>query len=186
MRRFQLNDSLLDSPEHAFDGGREERYDASGFGPIIEEMEDQGAIVFHDVPGDGFSLDHVAIHPTGIYVLETSHWIAPGRDRSVVSFDGASISLNGEAHSDEPITRARATGAWLRDMLQSATGRPVVVRPTLVFPGWFVESEQPLDADMLVLSPGALPRFLANARPVLSGQDVMLVAYHLSRYIGGS
>ena len=37
---------------------------------------------------------------------------------------------------------------------------------------------------MLVVNPGALPGFVANATPVLSRQDVMLVAYHLSRYIG--
>lgn len=149
-------------------------------GPVLDRLEAQGAIVIHGIPGEGFRLEHVAIHPTGVYVLEDGNTAGT---QGVVNFDGTTLSLNGAERSDALITRARAAGTWLQQLLQASTGRPVLVRPTLVFPGGLVESEQPLDADMLVVSPGALPGFVANARPVLSREDVMLVAYHLSRYV---
>jgi hypothetical protein len=181
--KAQLNDSMLDSPDQGFEGIGQDRDREAAFGPVLEQLEEQGAIVFQDVPGRGFDLDHVAIHPTGIYVFDTSTWSTPGRDHAVVNFDGSSIRLNGDECTDKPIIKARAASAWLQGMLQSATGRRVMVRPTLVFPGRFVESAQALDAELWVLSPGAVAKAVANASPVLSRQDVMLAAYHLSRYI---
>jgi hypothetical protein len=40
-------------------------------GEQLECMRAQGAQVFHDVPGDGFNLDHVVISTHGIYAIET-------------------------------------------------------------------------------------------------------------------
>ena len=147
-RRLSQNDDLPGSPEESFDRDEPHRYSHTVLGPMLEQLEEQGAIVFDDVPGKDFQLEHVAIHPTGVYVLENV--ATAGQDHTVVNFDGTSMRLNNEP-ADEPIARAKAASAWLRELLQSATGRTVLVRPTLVFPGWFVESEQPLDADMLVL-----------------------------------
>lgn len=181
-RTTAQNEIELSSTAESFERPGTCRDSDTALAPVLDRLEGQGAIVFHDVPGEGFDLDHVVIHPTGVYVLDTVTTSAPGR--SAVNFDGSALRLNGGEPGDSLITRARAASAWLQELLESATGRPVLVRPTLVFPGGFVESEQALDADMLVVNPGALPGFVANARPVLSRQDVMLVAYHLSRFIG--
>jgi hypothetical protein len=37
----------------------------------LECLRESGAQVFHDVPGDGFNLDHVVISNHGIYAIET-------------------------------------------------------------------------------------------------------------------
>jgi hypothetical protein len=40
-------------------------------GQFLELLRENGAKVFHDVQGEKFNLDHVIIHPSGIYVVET-------------------------------------------------------------------------------------------------------------------
>jgi nuclease-like protein len=36
-------------------------------GQLLEQLRENGAQVFHDVPGEGFNLDHVVISTHGIY-----------------------------------------------------------------------------------------------------------------------
>ena len=40
-------------------------------GQFLEELRAKGATVFHDIPANGFNVDHVVISPKGIYIIET-------------------------------------------------------------------------------------------------------------------
>lgn len=40
-------------------------------GQFLERLRENGAKIFHDIPGDGFNLDHVVVHSSGVYVIET-------------------------------------------------------------------------------------------------------------------
>jgi hypothetical protein len=37
----------------------------------LEELRVLGYAVFHDIPGDGFNIDHVLVGPRGVFVIET-------------------------------------------------------------------------------------------------------------------
>jgi len=57
-------------------------------------------------------------------------------------------------------------------------------QPVVLFPGWYIEStRQGKNPGAWVLNPKALPKFIENEPDIISREDVMLAAYHISRYI---
>ena len=154
-------------------------------GQFLEGLREAGARIFHDVPGDGFNLDHVVISRRGIYVIETKTITKPGPDARVV-FDGEQITVAGHRPDRDPVKQASAEATWLHRLLDQSTGRAFPVRGVVVYPGWWVErTNRNRNAKVWVLEPKALPAFIENAPAVISPDDVALAAYHLSRYIRG-
>ena len=41
---------------------------------FLQRLRADGAQIFHDVPADGFNLDHVVVADKGIFVIETKTW----------------------------------------------------------------------------------------------------------------
>lgn len=63
-------------------------------GQSLEELRAGGAIILHDIVGNGFNVDHVVISPHGIYVVETKTFSKPkGKDARVV-FDGEKVPVS--------------------------------------------------------------------------------------------
>jgi len=48
-------------------------------GQFLEGLREGGARIFHDVPAEGFNLDHVVISTHGIYVVEPRRSPSPRR-----------------------------------------------------------------------------------------------------------
>jgi hypothetical protein len=71
-----------------------------------------GARIFHDIPGDGFSLDHVVISTHGLFVIETKTWSKRSPDDRV-TFDGTRLLVGGRTPSRDPIRQVRAASDWL-------------------------------------------------------------------------
>jgi Nuclease-related domain len=140
-----------------------------------------GAHVLHDVPGDGFNLDHVIISTHGIYAIETKTRNKPSPKARVI-VDGDSLTVAGYAPDRNPIEQVTAAARWLEKTLQASTGKRFFVRGVVVFPGWFVE-QRGARGDVWVLEPKALPRFIENAPTMIPPSDVSLAADHLSRYV---
>ncbi len=57
-------------------------------GQNLEELRADGARVFHDVPADGFNLDHVLVMSQGISVIETKTWSKRGRNSTISARGG--------------------------------------------------------------------------------------------------
>jgi hypothetical protein len=147
----------------------------------LECLREQGAQVFHDVPGEGFNLDHVVISTHGIYAIETKTRTKPS-SRARVIVAGESLTVAGYAPDRKPIEQVSAAARWLEKTLQQSTGRRFFVRGVVVFPGWFVEQKGPR-GDVWVLEPKALPAFIENAPAMIPPSDVALAAFHLSQYV---
>ena len=57
----------------------------------------------------------------------------------------------------------------------------------MLFSGCRIEpTAESKQSDVWVLNPKALPAFIANSQKRLSGEDVRLVAFHLSRFVRAS
>lgn len=154
-------------------------------GQFLDGLREAGARIFHDVPGDGFNLDHVVISPRGIYAVETKTITKPGPDARVV-FDGEHVAVAGHRPDRDPVRQACAEATWLSRLLKQSTGRTFPVRGVVVYPGWWVErTNRERHAETWVLEPKALPAFIENAPVAISQEDVAMAAYHLSRYIRG-
>jgi hypothetical protein len=108
----------------------------------LNQLMRDGAYVFHDVPANGFNIDHVIVLPKGVYAVETKNRMKPKRDRGSedanVVFDGQRLQFPGWSES-EPLDQAIRQARWLEQWLSSAVGDKVRVRPVLALPGWYVE-----------------------------------------------
>jgi hypothetical protein len=147
----------------------------------LECLRESGAQVLHDVPGEGFNLDHVVISTHGIYAVETKTRTKPSPKARVV-VDGDSLTVAGYTPDRNPIEQVTAAARWLERRLQDSTGKRFFVRGVVVFPGWYVE-QRGSRGDVWVLEPKALPAFIENAPTMITPSDVTLAAFHLSQYV---
>jgi hypothetical protein len=153
-------------------------------GQFLERLRVDGAQIYHDIPADGFNLDHVVISPQGIFVIETKTW-SKRSPNDKVAFDGARILVGGRTPTRDPVTQIRAAVDWLRRTLEESIGKQFPVRGVIVFPGWFVEPMTPEQkaTGIWVLEPKALPSFIEHEPNLISDSDVSLAAFHLGRYV---
>lgn len=143
-----------------------ERYVAD----CLEPLKFKGWSIFHDVPFDGatgkFNIDHVAVGPNGIWVIETKsvrkrRESEPKVKEWEVSWDGAKLKWpwGDDRHGiDQAMNNARSLRAWF----QEQTGRDIPVCCVVTFPGWSVV-ERKL-ADIRVANPKKLGEVLTGRK----------------------
>jgi len=151
-------------------------------GRMLDGLRSLGYTVFHDIPGDGFNIDHALIGPGGIFAVETKTWSKPDGRRAEVDYDGKRVLVDGHAPERDPVAQAEAVGDHLRDILKRMTDREIAVRPVLLFPGWWT-NPQPRNARVWVLHPKALRSFLSNESVKLSREDVALFVDRLTLHL---
>ncbi|WP_158091782.1 nuclease-related domain-containing protein [Idiomarina sp. A28L] len=153
-------------------------------GQFLERLRSDGAEVFHDVQGDNFNLDHVVIHRSGIYVVETKTMSKPATGKTELVFDGQQVFRNGKALLRNPVIQVSAASAWLRELLEDSSGRKVAVKGIVTFPGWFIHSSHNTSKNNIwVLNPRAIPSFIGKQTASLSAEDVHLLKFHLGKYV---
>ena len=151
---------------------------------VAEELDNlraTGCIVFHDIRGNNFNLDHVVLSQKGIFVVETKTFSKPTNKEAQVHFDGKQLNIDGLGTKNEILTQVEAESTWLKEMLKKSTGKDFMIKPVIVFPGWFINSQD--YSRIWVLNPKGVPKFIEKENNILNKEDVMLAAYHLSRYI---
>jgi hypothetical protein len=145
-----------------------------------------GARVLHDIPADGFNLDHVVIAPQGVFVIETKTRSKPPRVDARVTLTDEGLLIAGLPPDRDPITQVVAASRWVSGLLEESTGQRVAARGVILFPNWYIE---PMTRHWLnaqrpwVLEPKALPAFLRHEPPILSEREVTMFANHLARYV---
>ncbi|QNP39674.1 nuclease-related domain-containing protein [Lysobacter solisilvae (ex Woo and Kim 2020)] len=111
-------------------------------GMQLNRLVAQGCTVMHDLPGEGFNIDHVVIAPRGVYAVETKSFRKPKQtgagDAYRVVFDGALLRFPDFAEKNA-LEQARRQAQWLAKVLREALGRDVPVIPALALPGWLIE-----------------------------------------------
>jgi len=150
-------------------------------GQFLERLREGGGQVFHDIPGEGFNLDHVVISTRGIYAVETKTFRKPWPTATVL-VDGDTLTVAGHVPDRNPIEQVTAAARWLERTLAESTGKRFAVRGVVVFPGWFVAQRGPR-GDVWVLEPKMLPGFIEQEPTTIAPCDVALAAFHLSRYV---
>jgi hypothetical protein len=148
----------------------------------LDELKKEGSVVFHDIVGSGFNIDHVIVSRHGVVTIETKTRSKIGPE--TVTYDGKCITVDHRSPDQHSIVQAKAEAHWLRSMLKESTGKDYPVRPAVVFLGWFVEGDLGSKASSVwVLNPKMLPGYIGHEPKTVSEEDMRLAAYHLSRYI---
>ncbi|MDR5868458.1 nuclease-related domain-containing protein [Halomonas koreensis] len=123
--------------------------------------------VFHDVPGADDTLDHVAITPNGVFVIETwarSPAVLPsGEEDNRVTVERERLRFPGWFER-RPLRDTRRAVRWLAVWLEKELGRAVPVQGVLALPGWQIAEAEAAE-DLLVVSGEALADRLPALRP---------------------
>lgn len=101
-----------------------------------------GYEIYHDVPFDGFNMDHVLVGKLGVFVVETKTRSKPvdesDEKKYEVKFDGKLLHWPW-GRENQDIKQACNNASTLSKWLSSATGQSVDVSAILTFPGWWVD-----------------------------------------------
>lgn len=153
-------------------------------GESLDLMRTKGYKIFHDIIGENFNIDHVIISAKGIFLIETKTFKKPTKKDARIYFNGKDITVGGEKPNTHPLTQISASAKWLKNMLKETTGKEFPIKPVVVFPGWFVETDsEGKKSNIWVLNPKALPQYIENEKSIVSKEDMSLASYHLAMYI---
>jgi hypothetical protein len=118
-------------------------YDAElAVGQELNALMRDGYWVFHDVPANGYNIDHVVVGADGVFAVETKGRSKPtaikGRDKAQIKFDGNQLIFPTWKET-EPLEQAKRQASSLQKELSSSVGETVEVKPVLAIPGWFID-----------------------------------------------
>lgn len=153
-------------------------------GQFLEGLREHGYRVLHDIVGDNFNIDHLLIGPKGFFTIETKTMSKPARGKPEIDYDGTNILVNGYKPDRDPVVQAKAQAHWIKELVKELTGKSIMVRPAVVYPGWYInQTQKGSRPDVWVLNPKALSSFIENSDGELSDEDVRSFHAHLSRYV---
>ncbi|MCH7614068.1 MAG: NERD domain-containing protein [Candidatus Marinimicrobia bacterium] len=150
-------------------------------GQELEKLRTQGCMVFHDIVGENFNIDHVVISDKGIFLIETKTYSKPNLVNPKVNYKNGKLVIDGLGDMSKIINQVKASSTWLKRTLEESTGKIFLIKPVILFPGWYVNS--PEDSEIWVLEPKQFPYYLSKKKEIVSREDKKLAAFHLSRYI---
>ena len=106
-------------------------------GEELNRLVALGFEVYHDLPFDGFNMDHVLVGRQGVFLVETKTRRKPvkvsGAKEFHVEFDGRRIRWpmgTDDYGVQQALNNARTLGQWL----SGAVGEPVSATPILTLP----------------------------------------------------
>ena len=157
-------------------------------GQFLEQFRAQGYKVIHDIPVEAgsrkFNIDHLLIGPKGLFTIETKSRRKPNKGQCVIAYDGHQVLINGQVPGRDPIAQALGQAAWVRDYLKSCTALPSIpVTPLVVYPGWFSNYQQSLNAKVKVVNEHFISACIQDSPHQLAPHDAMLIESRLTDYI---
>lgn len=112
-------------------------------GMQLNRLLEHGCLILHDLPGDGFNIDHVVISPRGVYAVETKSFRKPSakvEDPFTVRYDGSVLTFP-DFIETSAIEQSERYAQWLsRYLREGQIDAPVT--PALALPGWMVEQSE--------------------------------------------
>ena len=121
-------------------------------GEELNRLMARGFHIFHDLPFDGFNIDHVVVGPSGVYVVETKTRSKPAdlprSTRATVYYDGVLLTYP-KWKDQESISQVRLNAKTLSTWLSRATGEHTPVKAILAIPGWWIERTAKSDVNVL-------------------------------------
>ena len=142
-------------------------YDGERFvGEELSRLIAYGFEVYHDVPFDGFNIDHVLAGPQGVFSVETKARRKPIKDSGGkeyrVRFDGSRLRWPSGATDMDGLDQAANNARTLAQWLGSAVGDSVYATAILTLPGWMVDRSVPRST-VQVLNPKEIVKVVSNA-----------------------
>jgi len=136
-------------------------------GQELNQLLREGNRVYHDLPAQGFNIDHVVIGEGGVFAVETKGRAKPLKHDTKkewqVDYDANTLNFPGWRET-APLEQAQRQARWLSEWLSSAVGEPVSAQPVVALPGWYIKRTAP--GGVVVFNgknPGATLRAIGRA-----------------------
>jgi len=139
-------------------------------GQALDVLRPDGYVVFHDIQGEDWNIDHVLVGPSGVYTIETKTLMKPKRGQAKVFYQGDNLN-NSNVDMSKFLIQARAQSNTIKRLLDEYAHGDFPVRPVILFPGWYVESDTRENNTTWVLEPKAFLKWVRNAKSTLSEQS---------------
>jgi hypothetical protein len=141
-------------------------------------MRAKGFVPIHDLPGEGFNVDHVVVGPAGIYAIETK----TRAGRGTIDYRAANELIFGGRISDSrPLWQARSSAYAVHTDLKEHLRENYWVKPLLVFVGHWRIQRQAGDFDVDVVTAERLESYFDRQQPVLTRKEIEQISLHLER-----
>ena len=150
-------------------------------GQLLNRLIGPDCIVAHDLPCDGFNIDHIVITSHAVYTVETKSFRKPrwsGDDSHYkVTFDGQWLRFTGWK-VDAPVLQARRQAQWLAQYLRESLQQNVPVLAAVALPGWWIErTDAARRSDVRVFTPmGKGAEFMLSGKEALAPGARALIA----------
>jgi hypothetical protein len=113
-------------------------------GEELNQLMLDGYRVFHDLPFEGFNIDHVVVGASGVFALETKtkrkQTDTDGKKLEWrVKYDGKSLVFPLSGADSRWLDQAGRNAQILGDWLSKAVAEEISVSPILVLPGWLID-----------------------------------------------
>lgn len=129
-------------------------------------------VSFHDLAFPGFNIDHVAVGPGGVFVIETkSHG-------GTITNNGDQLLLNTSPPEKDFISQTWSQTYHIKNMLKEKLGREIPVYPVLCFTNAFVQVRGKVKG-VSVVNGGYLNTHIARQKPVLEKSQIAQVVASL-------
>jgi len=154
-------------------------------GQLLNRLIGPTCIVAHDLPCDGFNIDHIVIAPHAVFAVETKSFRKPrsSTDDShyKVTFDGESLRFP-DWHDNGPVVQSRRQAQWLSRYLRESLGRDIPVIAAVALPGWWIQrTDEGKRSDVRVFTPiGDGAKFLLGGQETLDISSRSLIAQALA------
>lgn len=152
-------------------------------GEELNQLLAVGFRVFHDVPFDGFNIDHVLVGPAGVYAVETKTRRKPadmkGPEKATVMVDGDALTYPKGYVDRKAVEQTRRNARTLEKWLTEATGERTSANAILTLPGWWVVRRAV--GDVNVLNPDEIKRsFPDRPKHPLSPDQIQRISHQLT------
>ncbi|MCW8194486.1 NERD domain-containing protein [Proteobacteria bacterium 005FR1] len=112
----------------------------------LEKLKEKGFLVFHGLQMGKFTVDHVVLSATGVFVLDSRSLAYRAMTTSERRPSEAVTYKNGVLHFPDAVNRAAAETAWayataISDRLGRLSGIPVRAKPLVLLSGWQIDNQ---------------------------------------------
>ncbi len=155
---------LLATPQH-IDAWRSGAAGEREVGARLDRLRPAGVLTLHDrrVPGRRTNIDHIAVSPTGVYVIDTKN--TAGK----VSSTRDGLRVAGRCRNPM-VTGVQAQMAVVRDILDDQPLSPDAIRGVLCFTRAELPWLRPTPGGITLLNPRGLSRTLGKPGPLSPDQ----------------
>lgn len=144
----------------------------------LDELRGAGYRIFHDLVRDGFNIDHVAVGPAGVFVVETKFRSGRGE---ITFRNGEGLFVDGVPEEKDSLKQAVANAAEVRRMIKEDCKVDGWVNAVLVFVGeWRIRNKWQT-TNARVVTADKLGAYIVDQQPRLTRQEIELIASHLER-----